>query len=94
MLSSHWEGFGLVAVEGMASGRPFVASDVDGLHDIVGGAGEVFPAGDDKALATKIQWLCEHPDVYRDVATRCQQAAHRYDISITAEKYLDLYRSL
>lgn len=94
VLSSHWEGFGLVAVEGMASGRPFVASDVDGLHDIVGGAGELFPAGDDKALAAKIQWLCEHPDVYRDVATRCQQAAHRYDISITAEKYLDLYRSL
>lgn len=94
VLSSHWEGFGLVAVEGMASGRPFVASDVDGLHDVVGGAGELVPAGDDKALAERIQWLCEHPDAYHDVATRCQHAAKRYDISVTAEKYLELYNTL
>lgn len=94
VLSSHWEGLSLSSVEGMASGRPFIASDVDGLREIVGGAGILFPHGDSKALAQKIQWLCEHPREYHDVARRCQERAKRYDISIMAEKYCDLYISL
>ena len=91
VLSSHWEGFGLAAVEAMAAGRPLVATDVGGLHDVVNGAGLLFPHGDDKALAEKIQWLCEHPEEYRQVAQICQERASNYDISIMARKYLQLY---
>lgn len=94
VLSSHWEGLSLSSIEGMASGRPFIASDVDGLREVVGGAGVLFPHGDEKALAKSIQHLCEHPDEYRQVAERCQQAARQYDISVTAKKYLDLYSRL
>lgn len=94
VLSSHWEGLSLSSIEGMASGRPFVASDVDGLHEMVGGAGVLFPHGDDKALAEKIQYLCEHPDEYRAVAERCQEKAKQYDISVMAEKYLELYKKV
>lgn len=94
VLSSHWEGFGLAAVEAMASGRPLIASDVGGLRDVVGGAGVLFPHGDDEVLAEKIQYLCEHPDEYREVAKRCQEKAKQYDISLMAEKYLDLYKKL
>lgn len=35
LIPSVWEGFGLVAVEGMSTGLPVVASDVDGLRDII-----------------------------------------------------------
>ena len=94
VLSSHWEAFGLAAVEAMASGRPLIASDVGGLRDVVGGAGVLFPHGDDKALAEKIQYLCEHPDEYREVAERCQEKAKQYDISVMAEKYLELYKKV
>ena len=78
----------------MASGRPFIASDVDGLREMVGGAGVLFTHGDAKVLAEKIQWLCEHPDEYKQVAARCQEKAKQYDISIMARKYLDLYEEL
>lgn len=94
VLSSHWEGFGLAAVEAMAAGRPLVATDVGGLHDVVSGAGLLFPHGDEKALAEKIQWLCENPDEYRQVAQRCQERAMKYDISVMARKYLDLYKRI
>ena len=94
VLSSHWEGLSLSSIEGMASGRPFIASDVDGLREMVGGVGVLFPHGDDVALAQKIQWLCEHPDEYREVAQRCQEKAMKYDISVTAGKYLKLYEDL
>ena len=94
VLSSHWEGLSLSSIEGMASGRPFIASDVDGLREVVGGVGELFPHGDDVDLSTIIRRLCEHPEEYRDVATRCQEAAQHYDISVMVKKYLDLYSRL
>lgn len=94
VLSSHWEGLSLSSIEGMASGRPFVASDVDGLHEIVSGAGILVPHGDDKALADSIKRLCEHPDYYCEVAQACQKRARKYDISEMANAYYGLYQSL
>lgn len=94
VLSSHWEGLSLSSIEGMASGRPFIASDVDGLREIVGGAGVLFPHGDAQELANKIQWLCGHPDEYCEVAKRCQERAQQYDISVMAENYLRLYNTI
>ena len=94
VLSSHWEGLSLSSIEGMASGRPFIASDVDGLREIVKDNGILFPRGDYKALATAIRKLCENPEYYREVAERCQAKAKQYDISVMAEKYNELYHSL
>ena len=94
VLSSHWEGLSLSSIEGMASGRPFIASDVDGLHDIVAGAGILFPHGNDITLANEIRKLCESPEEYIKVASSCQQRANNFDINFTAKKYLDLYTHL
>lgn len=94
VLSSHWEGLSLSSVEGMASGRPFIASDVDGLREVVGGAGVLFPHGDDKSLAESIQRLCENPAYYREVAEACQKRAQQYDISLMADSYHKLYQTL
>lgn len=94
VLSSHWEGLSLSSIEGMASGRPFVASDVDGLREMVNGAGILFPHGDHAALADVIKRLCESPEEYRDVAERCQERAKQYDISVMAIKYNELYKEI
>lgn len=94
ILSSHWEGLSLSSVEGMASGRPFIASDVDGLREIVSGAGILFPHGDEAALAKEIQNLCENPDLYRETAIACQERSKQFDISVMAEGYHQLYQSL
>lgn len=87
VLSSHWEGLSLSSVEGMASGRPFVASDVDGLRDIVGGYGVLFPQGDDVALAGEIRRLCEDGTWAAEVAERCQERAREFDIERMAREY-------
>lgn len=91
VLSSHWEGFGLAAVEAMGAGRPVVASDVDGLREVVGGYGILFPHQDAKTLANEIKSLCENEDKYNQVALACQEKAKEYDINIMAEKYSNLY---
>lgn len=91
VLSSHWEGLSLSSVEGMASGRPFVASDVDGLREVVGGHGVLFPHQDAKALANEIKSLCENRNKYNEVSLACQEKAKQYDINIMAKKYNNLY---
>ena len=91
VLSSHWEGLSLSSIEGMASGRPFIASDVDGLREIVSGYGILFPHQDAEALANEIKSLCENQEKYNQVASACQKRAKQYDINIMTEKYNRLY---
>ena len=91
VLSSHWEGLSLSSIEGMASGRPFIASDVNGLKEIVNGSGILFPHGDENTLASEIKSLCENHELYKLVATACQTKAKQYDINIMAKKYNNLY---
>lgn len=87
VLSSHWEGFGLAAVEAMAATRPLIASNVDGLREVVSGCGVLFPQQDVKTLAYEIKLLCENRAVYDQVAKACQEKAKQYDINIMAKKY-------
>lgn len=42
VMCSHFEGLSLSSLEGMASGKPFLADDVDGLREIVKGNGVLF----------------------------------------------------
>ena len=91
VLSSHWEGLSLSSLEGMASGRPFVASNVDGLSEIVGGAGILFPHKDYVTLAAEIEKLSTDPEYYTSVAKLCHARAMQYDVSIMANKYNSLY---
>ena len=75
VLSSHWEGLSLSSIEGMASGRPFIASDVQGLADMVRGYGILFPHGDDQILAKEIKHLAEDRKYYNQIAERCFERA-------------------
>lgn len=94
VMSSHFEGLSLSSVEGMSVGKPFLASDVDGLREVVKGAGVLFPHGDSKALANEIMVLENAPEKYISVADACRQRASQFDISKMVEAYAKLYKSL
>lgn len=92
--SSNWEGFGLTAVELMAAGKPVIASDVDGLKQVVEGAGLIFKKGDSEDLAMKISLLINNRDYYNVVSKKCIERSLLYDIKVMAKKYNDTYYEL
>lgn len=94
VLSSHYEGLSLSSIEGMASGSPFLASNVPGLKEIVTGAGILFEAGNDSELAQQILALDQDRQHYEAVAEQCRARAEQYDIRQMTEKHLALYKSL
>ena len=51
VLSSAWEGFGLVVAEAMASEKIVVATDCGGVKEVVGGCGYLVPIKDPQGLA-------------------------------------------
>ena len=89
--SSNWEGFGLTAVELMAAGKPVIASDVEGLKQVVEGAGIVFCRGSVAELSDKIAQLLSDKEYYETVACACKQRAMEYDISVMASEYKSVY---
>lgn len=92
--SSMWEGFGLAAVEGMAAGKPIIASDVPGLREVVKDAGLVFPKGDYKELANTIYTLLIDHEKYEDLSKSCTLKAREYSIEEMARKTYDLYKQV
>lgn len=54
VLSSRWEGFGLVLVEAMAHGLPVVSSDLPTSQEIMGNFGLYFANGNAEQLAQRL----------------------------------------
>lgn len=94
VMSSHWEGFGLSAVEAMASGKPVIASDVDGLKQVVEGYGLIFREDDAIDLSIKILSLYNDPDVRKQMAERCRLRSLDFDIRHMVRSYLDCYQKI
>ena len=93
-MSSHWEGLSLSNIEGMASGKPFVASDVNGLHEVTEGYGILFPHEDAKALSVILQRLHDNETYYQQVAESCYRRAQMFDINKMVDEYVGVYKSL
>lgn len=94
LMSSHYEGLSLSNIEGMASGRPFVASNVVGLREVTDGAGILFTEGDHEELAGILLRLAENSRLYTETATKCLERARKFDIRYTTDRYLYIYERL
>ncbi|WP_278626057.1 glycosyltransferase [Parabacteroides gordonii] len=94
VMASHFEGFGLAAVEGMAAGKPIVASNVDGLRDVVANAGILFRPKDEVELASCLLKLKKDKNYYYMIADKCKQRSLYFSSEKMSESYLQLYNKL
>ena len=95
VLPSHYEPFGMVALEAMASRVPVVVSDVGGLSEIVedGITGVKVPASNPSTLAEGILRVLEDRELseqLKENAYRAVQERYRWDM--IAEKTIEAYR--
>lgn len=99
VLSSAWEGFGLVVAEAMASGLPVVVTDSGGPGEILGAtgtAGLLVPTRDPKALAAAMHRLAAMPDSARakmGARGRERIEAH-FSLQAIASQWEDLYTEI
>lgn len=96
VMPSHYESFGMVALEAMACGTPVVASKVGGLAFNVqdGETGFLVPDGDAEALAEKIRLLLKDRDLRAKLGRQAIAWAQRYGWTVVADQITDLYEQV
>lgn len=90
LFTTRYEGFGLPALEGLASGAPLVASDIPPVREIVGDAGILCPVGDIDAFAAGLRAVLADRDRY---AAAGPAAAARFTWQAMAERTAAAYRT-
>ena len=91
VLSSRWEGFGLVLVEAMAHGLPVVSSDLPTSKEIMGDFALYFPNGNVAALAQRLK---EATQIDREEkAKEALQIAERFNIKTIIKQWQRLIQN-
>jgi D-inositol-3-phosphate glycosyltransferase len=96
VVPSHYESFGMVALEAMACGTPVVASQVGGLAFLVqdGVTGYTVPVDDPQALAGRLSSLLRDHDLRSRLGSQALEVAHQYAWENIAARMIQLYRKL
>ncbi len=95
VITSMYESFGYVAVEGCAAGVPIVASRVDGLMDVIrdGQDGHLVPPDNPTELAARLVHLLKHPELRAEMGRNGRQRAASYSPDSTGPLWFDLLRN-
>jgi glycosyltransferase involved in cell wall biosynthesis len=96
VVPSIWtEAFGMVALEGLASGKPIIASDTGGLPEFVNSCnGALVPPGDEAALYTAMRDLANDPELRRKLGEQARQSSLRFSWKNATMEIERLYEQL
>ncbi len=91
VLSTNHEGLSGVALESMASGKPFIGSNVKGVNNIVPNSDFLFPAKNSRQLADKILKVIEDKQFRDKLVQEAENHISNFDITHMTNRYLNLY---
>jgi len=94
--TSQHEGFGLVYLEGMATGNPIVCYNYGGQTDFLSNdeTGYLVELNDEAAFLEKVQYLIDHADLRTKMSNNCLHKVEDYFIDKCAEKYEQLFEKI
>jgi glycogen(starch) synthase len=89
VVSSLWEEpFGVVALEGIASGCAIIGSNRGGLPEAIGPCGVTFPNGDAAVLAERIQELLTNDARVAELLSHSKEHLAKHHPTRVAQQYL------
>lgn len=96
VLPSLEEGLGVVLLESLACGTPVVASQVDGIRDVITpDVGVLVPPADPPTLSEAIRDILSDPRQWADTSRHARErAVVHYDWNHIASQYIALYQSM
>ncbi|MFO7459353.1 MAG: glycosyltransferase [Desulfatiglandales bacterium] len=96
VMPSHYESFGMVALEAMACGTPVIASEVGGLAYLVrdGETGFTIPDQEPEKLCEKLSWLLNDMILHETMSRRAVEYAQAYAWEKIANQIMDVYKKL
>lgn len=96
VMPSHYESFGMVALEAMACGTPVVASQVGGLAFLVrdGETGFVVPGNDVHLLAKRLVELIKDKELRNKLGNKSAEYAQLYAWENISEKMIEVYNQV
>ena len=87
------EGFGVVALEGIACKCVVVGSSCGGLPEAIGPCGRVFSNGNSTSLADVLQELLLHPEGWSEFFCNAKSHLDAHRPSAVTERYLEVLRA-
>jgi D-inositol-3-phosphate glycosyltransferase len=96
VMPSHYESFGMVALEAMACGTPVIASEVGGLAYLVrdGETGFTIPAEEPDTLCEKLSWLLNDEALHQKMSAQAAEYARAYAWEKIARQIMDVYNGM
>jgi len=97
VLPSRYEGMSNVLLEAAALGKPIVATDVEGVREVLGedALDQIAPPGDVKVFADNVLQLFNNRSAMAAAgAANRRRAADRFSLPETVRRYADLYGRL
>ncbi|NLE08168.1 MAG: glycosyltransferase family 4 protein [Dehalococcoidales bacterium] len=90
------ESFGIVLLEGMAAGKPVVASNIDGYNSVVthGENGLLFPPKDSVHLAETLKTLLNDEELRNKLAESAKETVDSYRWDKIAQRVSDYYTKI
>lgn len=93
IMSSEYEGLSLSSIEGMAARKPFIATNVTGLKEIIKGAGILFELDNSAELSSILLKLESDNEYYNQIAKSCAERAELYNIQNMVDQYMHVYET-
>jgi glycosyltransferase involved in cell wall biosynthesis len=96
IVSSHWEGLPLVALEALAAGTPLVATAVRGIRELVTHEQNclLVPPGDAGALGEALVRILADPALRQELSAAGLVLASSYSEEAMVARFLELYERL
>jgi len=96
VMPSHYESFGMVALEAMACGTPVIASRVGGLAHLIkdGETGFFVPAQDAEVLAEKLRLIFVDHDLRAEIGARAAAYAKGFSWELITQQMIDVYQRM